>query len=81
MKRSTIICASVVAAFVLTSHGAFAALNYNSSKSNTGNFTYNPNEDLNGPKVCSDAGGAIKAGPGKLNTCIVPKKTGPAKAN
>jgi hypothetical protein len=81
MKRSTMLCAAVVVAFVLTPHGAFATINYSASKSNTGNFTYNPNEDLNGPKLCADSGGTIKAGPGKLSTCVVPKKAGPAKAN
>jgi hypothetical protein len=81
MKRSTILCASAVAAFVLTSHGAFASVNYNASKSNTGNiFTFDPKADTNGPKLCSDAGGTVKAGPGKLSTCFVPAKAAPASA-
>ena len=61
--------------------GALASINYNASKSNTGNFTYNPNQDLNGPKLCSDGGGTVKKGPGKLNTCLMPQKTSPGKAN
>jgi hypothetical protein len=82
MKRSTILCASVLAALVLSADAAFAVVNYNSSKSNSGNFTFEPTVDLNGPKLCSDAGGTIKAGPGKLSTCVVPeKKAAPAKAN
>ena len=61
--------------------GALASINYNASKSNTGSFTFNPNQDLNGPKLCSNGGGTIKKGPGKLSTCVMPKKTGPDKAN
>jgi hypothetical protein len=87
MKRSTIICAAVVAAIALTPHVVFAAVNYNASKSNTGNiFTFDQKVDLNGPKLCSDAGGTVKAGPGKLSTCFVPEKAAsptstPAKSN
>jgi hypothetical protein len=80
MKRSTILCASVVAALVLSADAAFAAINYNASKSNTGNFTFDPKVDLNGPKLCSDGGGTIKTGPGKLSTCVMPKKAAPAAA-
>jgi hypothetical protein len=81
MKRSTILCASVVASLVLSADAAFASVNYNSSKSNAGNiFTYDPEVDLNGPKLCSDAGGTVKAGPGKLSTCFVPEKAAPAPA-
>jgi hypothetical protein len=66
---------------MLTPHGALASINYNASKSNTGNiFTFDPNVDLNGPKLCSDAGGTVKTGPGKLSTCVVPKKAAPAAA-
>jgi hypothetical protein len=61
--------------------GALASINYNASKSNTGNFTFNPNQDLDGPKLCSNGGGTVKKGPGKLSTCVMPKKTGPDKAN
>jgi hypothetical protein len=78
MKRSTILCASVVAALVLSADAAFAGVNYNSSKSN---FTYDPKVDTNGPKLCSDSGGTIKPGPGALSTCVLPVKTSPAKAN
>jgi len=41
MKLSSVLCASVVASavFAMTMDGAFAAANYNSSKSNTGNLT------------------------------------------
>jgi hypothetical protein len=81
MKRSTILCASLLVAFVLSVDGAIASINYNASKSNTGNFTYDPKVDLNGPKLCSDGGGTIKKGPGKLSTCVMPKKAAPAKAN
>jgi hypothetical protein len=84
MKRSTILCASMVAVLVLSTDAAFAGVNYNASKSNTGNiFTYDPKVDTNGPKLCSDAGGTIKPGPGALSTCFVPPKaaSAPAKAN
>ena len=86
MKCSTILCASAVAALVLSADAAFAIVNYNSSKSNSGNiFTCDPKVDLNCSKLCSDAGGTIKAGPGKLSTCFVPEKTSPtstpAKSN
>jgi hypothetical protein len=77
MKRSTILCASVVVALALSADTAFAVVNYNSSKSN---FTYDPNKDTNGPKLCSDSGGTIKPGPGKLSTCVLPAKTSPAPA-
>jgi hypothetical protein len=42
MKRSAILCASVVAAIALTANCAWAqhdSINYNASKSNTGNRT------------------------------------------
>jgi hypothetical protein len=86
MKRSTILCASVVAAFGLTPHVALASISYNASKSNTGNiFTFDQKVDLNGPKLCSDHGGTVKTGPGKLSTCFVPAKASPtstpAKSN
>ena len=76
----------MAAAFVLTSHVAFASINYSASKSNTGNiFTFDQKVDLNGPKLCADAGGTVKTGPGKLSTCFVPKKASPtstpAKSN
>jgi hypothetical protein len=85
MKLSAMACASFLAcaALVLAADGALAAINYNASKSNTGSFTYDPKVDLEGPKLCSDAGGTIKKGPGKLNTCEVPAKTptAPARSN
>lgn len=80
MKRSTILCASVVA-LVLSADGASAAVNYNASKSNTGSiFTFDPKADLDGPKLCSDHGGTVKSGPGALSTCFVPEKASPAPA-
>jgi hypothetical protein len=51
-----------------TADDVFASVNYNSSKSNSGNFTFDPKVDLNGPKLCSDGGGTVKTGPGKLST-------------
>jgi hypothetical protein len=81
MSRKFIIAPLIVVILGVSADAALATINYSASKSNTGNFTYNPNEDLNGPKLCSDAGGTIKTGPGKLSTCVVPKKAGPAKAN
>jgi hypothetical protein len=85
MKLSSMACASFLAcaALVLTAGGALAVVNYNASKSNAGNFTFDPKEDLDGPKLCSDAGGTVKDGPGKLSTCVVPAKApaAPAKAN
>jgi hypothetical protein len=83
MKRSTILSASILAALVLSAGAAFAGVNYNASKSNTGNiFTYDPKVDLDGPKLCADHGGTIKPGPGALSTCFVPEKApAPAKTN
>jgi hypothetical protein len=48
MKLSYIVCASIVtlAAVALTADGAFAAVNYNASKSNTGNSS------MSGPTSC-----------------------------
>jgi len=59
-------------ALVFSADSAFASINYSSSKSNT--FTYNHDEDKDGPKLCSDGGGTISKGPGKLNTCVLPEK-------
>jgi hypothetical protein len=65
---------------------AFAGVNYNASKSNSGNiFTFDCKADLDGPKLCSNAGGTVKAGDGKTCTCFVPEKASststPAKSN
>ena len=85
MKLAAMAYASFIAcaAFVLAADGAFAGVNYNASKSNSGSFTFEPTVDLNGPKLCSDAGGTLKDGPGKLTTCEVPPKApaAPAKTN
>ncbi|MGO8713734.1 MAG: hypothetical protein ACLQUZ_17045 [Rhizomicrobium sp.] len=60
MKLSTKACASIAAfaAFVLTADGAFAAVNYNTSKSNSGNFVItNPNDE----KACTSQGGTVSS--------------------
>jgi hypothetical protein len=83
MKFSSIVFMSFLAcaAFVVMADGALAGVNYNSSKSNTGSFTFDPTADLDAPKLCADHGGTIKAGPGKLSTCEVPEQAPATPAN
>lgn len=81
MSRKSLIPLLIAVFLGATADDAFASVNYNSSKSNSGNFTFDPKVDLNGPKLCSDGGGTVKTGPGKLSTCVMPKKAAPAKAN
>jgi hypothetical protein len=81
MSRESLIPLLIAVFLGATADDAFASVNYNSSKSNSGNFTFDPKVDLNGPKLCSDGGGTVKTGPGKLSTCVMPKKAAPAKAN
>jgi hypothetical protein len=75
MKLSSIVCASIatLASIAFAANGAFASVNYNSSKSNSGNFTFEPGKD-NGQKLCDDAKGTVHTGPGNLSTCVVPAK-------
>ena len=81
MSRKSLIPLLIAVLLCATADDVFASVNYNSSKSNSGNFTFDPKVDLNGPKLCSDGGGTVKTGPGKLSTCVMPKKAAPAKAN
>jgi hypothetical protein len=82
MKLSTMAYASILtlAAVAFAVDGAFATVNYNSSKSNSGNFTFDPTTDLGAAKQCTDGGGTVKAGPGKLNSCEMPAKLAPTGA-
>jgi hypothetical protein len=66
MSRESLNSASDRRVPCATADDAFASVNYNSSKSNSGNFTFDPKVDLNGPKLCSDGGGTVKTGLGKL---------------
>jgi hypothetical protein len=65
MQLSSIIYASIVAlgAVVFATDGASASIDYSASKSNTGNFTFDPHVDLGAAKQCTDSGGTVKAGP------------------
>ena len=83
MKLAAMACASFLgcAAFVLAADGALAGVNYNASKSNSGNYTFDPTADVGVAKKCTDAGGTLKDGPGKLNTCEMPAKAPAAPAN
>jgi hypothetical protein len=80
MRLSSIACASIVtlAAIAFATDGAMATVNYNSSKSNSGNFTFDPKTDLGAAKRCADGGGTVKSGPGQVSTCVMPNK--PASA-
>ncbi len=77
MSRRFLILLLTIVFLGVIADGAFAAVNYNTSKSN---FTFDPKVDLDGPKLCSDGGGTLKTGPGKLSTCVLPKKAAPVKA-
>lgn len=66
MSRKSLIPLLIAVFLGATADDAFASVNYNSSKSNSGNFTFDPKVDLNGPKLCSDGGGTVKTGLGKL---------------
>ncbi len=72
MKTSTVLCASIVvlATLALTTDGAFAATNLNSSKSNI----YKPinPKDPNAVKACTKSGGTVGKNPKGQNACITP---------
>jgi hypothetical protein len=54
----------------LTADGAFAAVNYNSSKSNSGNFALDP-KDPNAAKACTDAGGKVSTQKNGHKVCSI----------
>jgi hypothetical protein len=52
---------------------ALAAVNYNSSKSNTGNYTFDPT-DAAALQKCKDAGGKAAKQPDGTTLCVLPEK-------
>ena len=79
MKRSAMLCASVAAALVLTANCASAkSINYNASKSNTGNVTaHNPGNGNGQPGMAVKNGGipqntSTKTGPSSPKTQVEP---------
>jgi hypothetical protein len=67
----------VLAALPPMASGALAqGVNYNSSKSNTGNITVSPLDpnDPNAVKACTDGGGVVSTSQGKT-ICTVNKTT------
>jgi hypothetical protein len=72
MKPSTVLYAFVVglAALTLTSDGAFAALNLNTSRSNIYK-SINPN-DQNAVNACTKGGGTVGKNPKGKDACITP---------
>jgi hypothetical protein len=78
MNRSSMLCAFVVGviAFALTGDHTFAAVNYNSSKSNAGNFVINPGDPNATEKACTDKGGSVSTDPkGDQKICAINKTT------
>lgn len=55
------------------SSSALAAINYNSSKSNTGNFTFDPTNAAALQK-CKEAGGKVVKQPDGSTLCVLPEK-------
>jgi hypothetical protein len=74
MKISSVLCVSFVtlAALTLTTTGAFAAVNLNSSKSNIYK-AINPN-DQNAVSACTKGGGTVGKDPQGHDACVTPKK-------
>ncbi|MFI4960441.1 MAG: hypothetical protein ACHP82_03190 [Hyphomicrobiales bacterium] len=74
MKTSSVLCTSIVAlvALALTTDGAFASINLNSSRSNIYK-AINPN-DQNAISACTKGGGTVGKDPKGHDTCITPKK-------
>jgi hypothetical protein len=58
----------------LASGDALASINYNASKSNTGNYVLNP-KDPNASSACTDAGGTVTRNSKGQNICLVLKAT------
>jgi hypothetical protein len=74
MKTSSVLCASLVAlaALALTSDGAFASINLNSSRSNIYK-AINPS-DQNAVNACTKGGGTVGKDPKGHDACVTPKK-------
>ena len=74
MKTSSVLCASIVAvaALALTSDGAFASINLNSSRSNVYK-AINPS-DQSAVSACTKGGGTVGKDPKGHDACITPKK-------
>jgi hypothetical protein len=72
MRLLSVLCASFVAlaAFALTTDGAFASINLNSSRSNIYK-SINPN-DQNAVKACTKGGGTVGKNPKGQDACITP---------
>jgi len=54
MSRKSLIPLLIAVFLGATADDAFASVNYNSSKSNSGNFTFDPKVDLNGSSAVID---------------------------
>jgi hypothetical protein len=74
MKTPSVLCASIVAlaALALTSDGAFASINLNSSRSNIYK-AINPS-DQNAVSACTKGGGTVGKDPKGHDACVTPKK-------
>jgi hypothetical protein len=72
MKTLSVLCASIVAwaALTLTTDGAVAAINLNSSRSNMYK-SINPN-DQNAVNACTKGGGTVGKNPKGKDACITP---------
>jgi hypothetical protein len=67
-----LICGAVLLVASVPS-SALAAINYNSSKSNTGNYTFNPT-DAAALQKCKNAGGKAVKQPDGSTLCVLPDK-------
>jgi hypothetical protein len=71
-KPASALIAALTAALLIASP-AFASINYNASKSNTGNFTFSPGNSAGLKKCAALHGKAVKQTGGKT-LCVVPPK-------
>jgi hypothetical protein len=74
MKTSSVLCVSIMAlaALTLTTDGAFAATNLNSSRSNI--YKVINLNDQNAVNACTKGGGKVGKDPKGHDACITPKK-------
>ena len=79
MKSSPVLCASIVAlaASALTTDGAFAAKNLNSSRSNIYK-SINPGNQ-SAVDACTKGGGTVGKDPKGKDACITPAPAGKSK--
>jgi hypothetical protein len=64
----------VLTTLAMSAAGVFASINYNASKSNTGNFTLLNPSALGAEKACADSGGSVFSDSAGTKACLKLKK-------